>query len=96
MLQVLGVEQDIRLVNHGKTNMYYFSMCCKTKKKGHGTIISENNILELAINGGAEDCSSNGLHHEVIIKKDSFYFSKLFMYYYTSTAHIRLEAVVIL
>ena len=39
--------------------------------------ISENNILELAINGGAEDCSSNGLHHEVIIKKDSFYKVKL-------------------
>jgi YebC/PmpR family DNA-binding regulatory protein len=35
--------------------------------------ISDNNILELAINGGAEDCLSNGLHHEVITKKEDFY-----------------------
>ena len=35
--------------------------------------ISDNNILELAINGGAEDCLSNGTHHEIITKKDSFY-----------------------
>ena len=34
--------------------------------------ISDNDILELAINGGAEDCSSNGQHHEVIIAKDNF------------------------
>ena len=35
--------------------------------------ISDNNILELAINGGAEDCLSNDLYHEVITKKDNFY-----------------------
>jgi YebC/PmpR family DNA-binding regulatory protein len=35
--------------------------------------ISDNNILELAINGGAEDCLSNGPHHEVITKKEDFY-----------------------
>ena len=35
--------------------------------------ISDNNILELAINEGAEDCVSNGLHHEVITAKDNFY-----------------------
>ena len=35
--------------------------------------ISDNEILELAINGGAEDCLSNRLHHEVTIKKDNFY-----------------------
>jgi len=35
--------------------------------------ISENNILELAINGGAEDCLSNGPHHEIITKKEDFY-----------------------
>jgi len=35
--------------------------------------ISDNNILELAINGGAEDCFSNGPHHEVITKKEDFY-----------------------
>jgi len=34
--------------------------------------ISDNEILELAINGGAEDCSSNRLHHEVITSKDNF------------------------
>ena len=39
--------------------------------------ISDNDILELAINGGAEDCSSNGLHHEVITAKDNFYKVKL-------------------
>ena len=35
--------------------------------------ISDNNILELAINGGAEDCLSIGPHHEVITKKEDFY-----------------------
>jgi len=39
--------------------------------------ISDNDILELAINGGAEDCSSNGLYHEVITAKDNFYKVKL-------------------
>ena len=39
--------------------------------------ISDNDILELAINGGAEDCSSNGPHHEVITTKDNFYKVKL-------------------
>ena len=39
--------------------------------------ISDNDILELAINGGAEDCSSNVLHHEVITAKDNFYKVKL-------------------
>ena len=35
--------------------------------------ISDNDILELAINSGAEDCLSNGAHHEVITTKDNFY-----------------------
>ena len=35
--------------------------------------ISDNDILELAIKGGAEDCSSNSSHHEVITSKDNFY-----------------------
>ena len=39
--------------------------------------ISNNDILELAINGGAEDCSSNGLYHEVITEKDNFYKVKI-------------------
>ena len=39
--------------------------------------ISDNNILELAINGGAEDCSANGSYHEVITAKDNFYKVKL-------------------
>ena len=39
--------------------------------------ISENDILELAINSGAEDCYSNNLHHEIITKKDNFYSVKL-------------------
>jgi len=36
-----------------------------------------NDILELAINGRAEDCSSSGPHHEVITTKDNFYKVKL-------------------
>jgi len=39
--------------------------------------ISDNDILELSINAGAEDCSSNGPHHEVIMAKDNFYKVKL-------------------
>ncbi len=39
--------------------------------------ISDNDILELAINGGAEDCLSNDLYHEVITAKDNFYKVKL-------------------
>ena len=40
-------------------------------------IISENEILELAINSGAEDCFSNNSYHEIITKKDNFYKVKL-------------------
>ena len=36
-------------------------------------LISNDEILELAINGGAEDCSSNELSHEIITAKDNFY-----------------------
>jgi len=36
-------------------------------------IISDNSILELAINGGAEDCSSNSFYHEIITIKENFY-----------------------
>ena len=39
--------------------------------------ISDNSILELAINIGAEDCSSHGPYHEVITAKDNFYKVKL-------------------
>ena len=39
--------------------------------------ISDNEILELAINSGAEDCISNSLNHEVITAKDNFYKVKL-------------------
>jgi len=35
--------------------------------------ISDNKILELAINAGAEDCNSDDIYHEVTTKKDSFY-----------------------
>ena len=35
--------------------------------------ISDNKILELAINAGAEDCISDDIYHEVTTKKDSFY-----------------------
>ena len=39
--------------------------------------ISENEILELAINCGADDCYSKQTYHEVITKKDNFYNVKL-------------------
>ena len=35
--------------------------------------ISDNDILELAINGGAEDCLSNTSFHEIITMKENFY-----------------------
>ena len=35
--------------------------------------ISDNDMLELAINGGAEDCLSNGKFHEIITMKENFY-----------------------
>jgi len=35
--------------------------------------ISDNDILELAINSGAEDCFSNNLLHQIITVKDNFY-----------------------
>ena len=35
--------------------------------------ISDNDILELAINEGAEDCISSGEYHEIITIKDNFY-----------------------
>ena len=39
--------------------------------------ISDNDMLELAIKEGAEDCSSQGSYHEIITKKDNFYKIKL-------------------
>jgi len=39
--------------------------------------ISDDSILELSIDAGAEDCSSNEKFHEVITKKDNFYKVKL-------------------
>ena len=39
--------------------------------------ISDNDMLELAIKEGAEDCSSQGSYHEIITKKDNFYKVKL-------------------
>ena len=39
--------------------------------------ISNDDILELAINGGAEDCLSEGPYHEVVTLKDNFYKVKL-------------------
>ncbi len=39
--------------------------------------ISDDKILELAINAGAEDCSSDNIFHEIITKKENFYKIKL-------------------
>ncbi len=35
--------------------------------------ISDNDILELAINSGAEDCLSDSACHEITTKKENFY-----------------------
>jgi YebC/PmpR family DNA-binding regulatory protein len=35
--------------------------------------ISDNDILELAINSGSEDCISSQSHHEIITLKENFY-----------------------
>ena len=35
--------------------------------------ITDNEMIELAINGGAEDCSSNNDFHEIITLKENFY-----------------------
>ena len=40
-------------------------------------MILDNDILELAINAGAEDCFSNGSYHEIITKKENFYKVKI-------------------
>ena len=39
--------------------------------------ISENDILELSINGGAEDCLSSGSYHEIVTLKENFYKVKI-------------------
>ena len=39
--------------------------------------ISDNDILELAINAGAEDCSSINSYHEIITIKENFYKVKI-------------------
>jgi YebC/PmpR family DNA-binding regulatory protein len=39
--------------------------------------ISDNDILEVAINAGAEDCSSVGLNHQIITLKENFYKVKI-------------------
>jgi YebC/PmpR family DNA-binding regulatory protein len=39
--------------------------------------ISDNEILELAINSGAEDCISSSLNHEIITAKENFYKVKI-------------------
>ena len=36
-------------------------------------MISENDIFELAVNSGAEDCSTNNFCHEIICLKENFY-----------------------
>ena len=35
--------------------------------------ISDSKMLELAINSGAEDCTSDGLLHQIITEKENFY-----------------------
>ena len=39
--------------------------------------ISDNDILELSINAGAEDCLSNKSQHEIVTKKENFYKVKI-------------------
>ena len=37
----------------------------------------DEEILELAISGGAEDCTSDGLFHQIVTSKDNFYKVKI-------------------
>ena len=39
--------------------------------------ISDNDVLDLAINAGAEDCSSKNFYHEIITAKENFYKVKI-------------------
>ena len=39
--------------------------------------ITDNDMIELAINGGAEDCLSNNYYHEIITLKENFYKVKI-------------------
>ena len=39
--------------------------------------ISDNDVLDLAINAGAEDCSSKNSYHEIITAKENFYKVKI-------------------
>ena len=39
--------------------------------------ISDDQILEIAINAGAEDCSTKKMHHEIITAKEDFYKVKI-------------------
>ena len=39
----------------------------------NNNMISENDMFELAVNSGAEDCSTNNFCHEIICLKENFY-----------------------
>jgi YebC/PmpR family DNA-binding regulatory protein len=59
-----------RLGETGSTAHYFFScgVLHITKDK-----ISDEKILELSINAGAKDCSSNSEYHEILTERDDFY-----------------------
>ena len=59
-----------RLGETGSTTHYFFSCGVLHVVKDK---ISDEKILELSINAGAKDCSSNTKYHEILTERDDFY-----------------------
>jgi YebC/PmpR family DNA-binding regulatory protein len=59
-----------RLGETGSTTHYFFSCGVLHVAKDK---ISDEKILELSINAGAKDCSSNTKYHEILTERDDFY-----------------------
>jgi len=59
-----------RLGETGSTTHYFFS--CGVLQIGKDKI-SDEKILELSINTGAKDCSSNTEYHEILMEREDFY-----------------------
>ena len=62
-----------RLGETGSTSHYFFSCGILHVAKDK---ISDEKILELSINAGAKDCSSNQEYHEILTERDDFYKTK--------------------
>ena len=59
-----------RLGEAGSTAHYFFSCGVLQVAKN---MMSDEKILELSINAGAKDCSSNSEYHEILTEREDFY-----------------------